>query len=47
MQIVLLDPKYEDGKAILIDIKSIIDVNATTESWVSFNNTILVTTIWK
>jgi hypothetical protein len=43
----LLDPKYEDGKAVLIDIKGIVDVNPNTDTWSNGSHSISYTKVWK
>lgn len=47
VELLLLDPKYEDGKAVLIDIKGIVDVNSNTNTWANGSHTLTFTKLWK
>jgi hypothetical protein len=35
VEMLVLDPKYEDGKAVLLNIKGILDVPEGTDRWVN------------
>ena len=45
VDIFLMDPKYEDARMVLIEVKGIIAVNGS--EWVSDNHKISYTTIWR
>jgi hypothetical protein len=42
-----LNPKYEDGKAVLVDIKGILDVNPVSNSWSNSSHSLTYTKIFK
>jgi len=41
-----MDPKYEDGKMVLIEVKEIVDIGAGSE-WINDSHHITYTTIWR
>jgi hypothetical protein len=47
VEIVLMDPKYEDERVVLLDIKTIVDVNATTGVWANPSHTLSYSKIWR
>ena len=47
LEIILLDPKYDDGKAVLIEVREIVQVNESTSEWSNSSHTVSYTTLWK
>lgn len=47
VELILLDPKYEDERVIFIDIRGIIDVDPQTGIWQSTNHSFLYSKLWK
>ncbi len=45
--IYLLDPKYYDEKIVLLEIKQVIDINSTSNSWSNSNHNVTYTTYWR
>ena len=44
---ILLDPKYDDEKAVLVEIKEIIQVNESASEWSNASHPISYTTLYK
>jgi hypothetical protein len=44
VELLLLDPKYEDGKAVLLDIKGLVEIKEGR--WNNENHTVSITRLW-
>jgi len=42
-----MDPTYEDGRMVLLQVKGIIEVNDTMGVWDNSSHSVTYTTIWR
>lgn len=47
LEIVLLDPKYEDERVVLMDLKGIVEVDPLTGVWANPSHALTYSKIWR
>lgn len=47
VEIILLDPRYEDERVVLLDVKSIVEVDPKTGIWSNSNHSLSFARIWR
>lgn len=47
VEMLLLDPKYEDGKAVLVDIKGLLEVREGADRWANDSHALSFTRLWR
>lgn len=45
VEMLLLDPKYEDGKAVLVDIKGLVEIKEA--KWINESHNISIVRLWR
>ena len=45
VEMLLLDPKYEDGKAVLLDIKGLVEIKEG--KWVNESHNLTIVRLWR
>lgn len=46
LTIFILDPRYEDSKMVIVELKEILDIGPKTE-WINQSHQVTITTVWK
>jgi hypothetical protein len=46
LEMLLLDPSYEDGKAVLVDIKGVVEVQEGNDRWANDSHALAFTRLW-
>ena len=47
MEIILLDPRYEDERVVLLDVKGIVEVDPKTGVWSNSAHSLSFAKIWR
>jgi hypothetical protein len=47
VELLLLDPKYQDGKAVVVNIKGIVNIPEGSDHWTNNSHPITFTKVWR
>lgn len=47
VEIILLDPRYEDERVVLLDVKGIVDVDPASGTWTNPSHSLAYAKIWR